>query len=233
MPRPKKPAPQVTPPPGPPAQAPPLRLLWMDPAELAENPGNWRLHPAAQRAALADVLADVGWAGACLYNECTGRLIDGHLRRTVALEQGGQKVPVLVGSWTEEQERLILATLDPLAAMAGADAGALDVLLKDVQSGSAAVGTMLAGLALRSGLDPAGGVDDPAAHWQGMPGFRHEDRTAGGAFIIRVFLKDAEDLAAFGRLLGKDLTGRKFVWFGKQPRGETYEAFDGPDPEAS
>jgi ParB-like chromosome segregation protein Spo0J len=70
-------------------------------------------------------------------------------------------------------------------------------------------------------------VDDPRGEWQGMPEFEHEDQTAEGAFIIRVFLKDEEDLAAFGRLLGKDLTGRKFVWFSKQPLGETYEAVDG------
>ncbi len=74
------------------------------------------------------------------------------------------------------------------------------------------------------------GVDDPAGEWRGMPEFEHEDQTADAAFTIRVFLKDAEDLTAFGQLLGKDLTDRKFVWFGKQPRGETYEVYDGPTP---
>ena len=48
--------------------APPLRLEYRSPAELAENPRNWRRHPAAQVRALADVLGEVGWAGACLYN---------------------------------------------------------------------------------------------------------------------------------------------------------------------
>src|SRR5260370_40602406 len=60
---------------------PPLRLEWRSPSELAENPANWRRHPDAQLAALSDVIAEVGWAGAGLYNERTGRLIDGHLRR--------------------------------------------------------------------------------------------------------------------------------------------------------
>lgn len=60
--------------------------------------------------------------------------------------------------------------------------------------------------------------------WRGMPEFEHEDQTADAAFTIRVFLRDADDLAAFGKLLGKDLTGHKFVWFSKQPRGEAYEA---------
>ena len=44
--------------------------------------------------------------------------------------------------------------------------------------------------------------------------------------MVRVFLKDADDLAAFGALLGKDLTGRKFIWFSEQPRSPVIEAVD-------
>jgi hypothetical protein len=62
----------------------PLRLEYRSPAELAENPRNWRTHPEAQTRALADVMAEVGWAGALLYNERTRRLIDGHARRKLA-----------------------------------------------------------------------------------------------------------------------------------------------------
>ncbi len=145
----KKPTPVVEPEP-----APPLRLEYRSPAELAENPRNWRRHPPGQVAALTDVIAEVGWAGACLFNEATGRLIDGHARRKVALEQGADKVPVLVGSWTEEQERKILATLDPIGAMASADAVALDALLKEVSTGSEALGQMLTELAEASGVVP-------------------------------------------------------------------------------
>lgn len=112
----------------------PLRLEWRSPAELAENPRNWRRHPEAQQAALAGALIEVGWAGACLYNERTGRLIDGHLRRKVALDQGAASVPVLVGSWDEASEAKILATLDPLAGMAVPDAAALHLLIQDVQT---------------------------------------------------------------------------------------------------
>ena len=121
----------------------PLRLEWVDPATLAENPLNWRRHPESQLTALTDAFTEVGWAGACLFNERTGRLIDGHARRKIALEQGTDRVPVLIGSWTEEQERKILATLDPLGAMAEADGPKLDALLREVQTGSEALGKML------------------------------------------------------------------------------------------
>jgi ParB-like chromosome segregation protein Spo0J len=135
-------------------ESPTLRLVYMDPAELAENPSNWRRHPENQINALSDVISEVGWAGACLLNERTGRLIDGHARRKVALEQGATKVPVLVGDWTEEQEKKILATLDPLAAMAEADTAALDALLREVSTGSEALATMLTELAEKSGVVP-------------------------------------------------------------------------------
>lgn len=130
-------------PPQPPQDPPPLRLEWRSPAELAENPRNWRTHPESQQAALAGVLSEVGWAGACLYNEQTGRLIDGHLRQKVALANGAEKVPVLVGSWTPEQEAKILATLDPIAGLAEADPVVLDALLREVNTGCAELQQML------------------------------------------------------------------------------------------
>ena len=76
-------------------------------------------------------------------------------RRKVALDQGCDRVPVLVGSWDEAAEAKILATLDPLSAMAGADAGKLDALLREVQAGSAALGELLASLAEAHPVEPA------------------------------------------------------------------------------
>ena len=119
----------------------PLRLEWRDPEELEENPQNWRQHPRAQAAAMTGVLAEVGWAGAALYNELTGHLIDGHLRKKVAKK--GEKIPVLIGSWTAEQEAKILLTLDPLAAMAEADVGRLEALMAGVHSDNVAVTELL------------------------------------------------------------------------------------------
>src|SRR5215472_8097602 len=114
--------------------SPPLRLEWRTPAELAENPRNWRTHPAVQLTALADVMAEVGWAGACLFNERTGRLIDGHLRRQLAQDQGCERIPVLIGSWDEATEAKILATLDPIGELAEADSSKLEALLREVST---------------------------------------------------------------------------------------------------
>lgn len=113
--------PRKTQAPPPIAPKPPLRLEWIEAGTLSANPDNWRRHPREQLDTLRELLddPDVGWAGACLFNERTGRLIDGHARRDVV--DPATPIPVLVGSWNEEAERRILLTLDPVAAMAGAD----------------------------------------------------------------------------------------------------------------
>ena len=75
---------------------------------------------------------EVGWAGACLFNERTGRLVDGHARRKVVDPK--TPVPVLVGNWTEAAEAKILATLDPVGTMATGDAAAYDALIAQVEA---------------------------------------------------------------------------------------------------
>jgi len=117
---------------------------------LDANPANWRTHPDAQANALEDVIAEVGWAGALLYNERTKRLIDGHLRKK---KFAGRPVPVLIGSWSEEEEKVILATLDPIGAMAEANKEALAALLRDAHVNSQALQEMLAELAANNGIE--------------------------------------------------------------------------------
>lgn len=110
-----------------------LELKWLDPADLEQNPRNWREHPAPQAHALSASLDTVGWAGAALFNRRTNRLVDGHLRQKQAIERG-ELLPVLVGEWSEAQEAYILATLDPIAAAARANETALDSLLAEIHA---------------------------------------------------------------------------------------------------
>jgi hypothetical protein len=115
---------------------PQLRLEYIAAGQLAENPSNWRTHPQGQVSAIRSVIddPDVGWAGACLYNERTKRLIDGHARRSAVSPE--TLVPVLIGNWSEEAEKKILLTLDPLAAMATSNAKLLSDLIADVDLSS-------------------------------------------------------------------------------------------------
>lgn len=108
----------------------PLRLEYRDPKTLKANEKNWRTHPKRQRQAYQALKAKVGWAGAALYNETTKRLIDGHMRVDEAIKNGESVVPVLIGVWTEAQENLLLAQLDPIGTLATVNRDALASLTK-------------------------------------------------------------------------------------------------------
>jgi ParB-like chromosome segregation protein Spo0J len=130
-----------------------IRELRRVPAsDLRPNPKNWRTHPKAQANALRGLLSEVGMADAVLARELEDgslMLIDGHLRAETI---GEEEVPVLVLDVNEAEADKILATLDPLAAMAEADAAKLDAILREVDTGSPDVQQLLADLAKEEGL---------------------------------------------------------------------------------
>lgn len=132
----------------------------MPACDLIPNPRNWRTHGKAQAEALQGLLAEVGFAGAVLARETPEglMLIDGHLRSETA---GVGIIPVLVLDVTESEADKILATYDPIGAMADSDAQKLDSLLRDVQTGNQALATMLAELAEAAGIIPGAGDDEP------------------------------------------------------------------------
>ena len=123
--------------------------------DLRPSPSNWRTHPPAQRAALEGVLAEIGYADALLCRELDDgslELIDGHLRAETTPDA---EVPVLVLDVDADEAKKLLATLDPLAALAGVDADALAALHADLSIESEAVRAMLDELARSTGLATA------------------------------------------------------------------------------
>lgn len=116
------------------------------PSDLVPNPENWRSHPQEQRDALGGALGDVGWVTEVIVNKTTGHLVDGHLRLDLALSRGEPFVPVTYVDLTVDEERLVLATLDPLAAMADAEVIPLQELLSQLDPNSAALSRMLENL---------------------------------------------------------------------------------------
>jgi hypothetical protein len=122
------------------------------PDQLLANPANWRIHPKAQQAALAGVLDEVGWVQSVIVNQRTGHLVDGHMRVSLALRDGIASVPVAYVDLSPEEEALILATIDPISAMAVTDSDQLAALLADVSPSSADVQTMLDEMSVNSGV---------------------------------------------------------------------------------
>src|SRR5439155_14160217 len=131
------------------------------PADLVPNPRNWRTHPDEQQRALGGGLSEVGWVAEVLVNQTTGHVVDGHLRIELALARKEPTVPVTYVALSEDEERIVLATLDPLAAMADAETDALAKLLAGLQPADEALRELLDDLARQHGVDgfQAGLVD--------------------------------------------------------------------------
>jgi DNA modification methylase len=203
----------------------PLRLEWRTREEMEDNPQQWKGHPDVQEVALRQMLAEVGWAGAGLYNRHTRRLIDGHLRKKVAKK--GEKMPVLTGWWTKEQEAKILLTLDPIGSLATADKDALDKLIASVIFDGSALDPLLEKLVGDASCQSFGSdeLQEPADQIERADELRKEWGTEEGQIWEvgphRVMCGDSTDEAVVARLwLGVDQLFR-MIW-SDPPFGVSY-----------
>jgi len=103
------------------------------PDQLLANDKNWRVHPKAQQDALEGALRKVGIVQNVVVNERSGKMIDGHLRAQMAISSGQPTVPITYVNLTDEEEALILATIDPVTGLAGTDQKLLDSLITDIR----------------------------------------------------------------------------------------------------
>jgi ParB-like chromosome segregation protein Spo0J len=117
------------------------------PDQLLANPGNWRVHPKHQQEALAGAMRQVGWVQDVIVNERSGFVVDGHLRVALAISEGQVSVPVKYVDLDPSEEALVLATLDPLSAMAVMDGEALNALLAETGTDDSALNALLMELA--------------------------------------------------------------------------------------
>jgi DNA modification methylase len=186
---------------------------------LRENPNQWRVHSKAQLAALRDAIDEVGFATAILVRQLedgTYMIIDGHGRQGVV---GDAEIPVIVLDVNEPEALKLLATLDPLAAMAGADDERLAALLKSVETDSEAIQKMLAGLAKGAGINLSGEESDVDAEPQigRAIELREQWKTERGQVWQlgnhRLACADSTRLADVGRLMA----GEKAVLFATDP----------------
>ena len=149
----------------------------VNPEQLLANPKNWRIHPKNQQDALVGVLSEVGWVQDVIVNKQTGFVVDGHARVSLAI-QAGERVPVVYIDLSEKEEALIIATLDPLSAMAATDEDLLASLVGELEVSDEAVSSLLRSLAPAAGQeiveDNPGPLIDNAAQlqkkWQTAPG---------------------------------------------------------------
>jgi hypothetical protein len=163
------------------------------------------------------VLSEIGFADAVLARETPDglELIDGHARQAIS---GDQPVPVLVLDVTEAEADALLASLDPLAGLAGTDEAKLAELLDSLQTQSDAVREFWASLTPADALPTGEGVD-PHSEWQGMPEFQHEDQRPFRT--IHVHFENEQAVQDFARRLGQTFSDQaRYVWHPQQVRSD-------------
>jgi DNA modification methylase len=172
------------------------------PDQLLANPANWRVHPRDQQRALEAALGEIGWVQNVIVNTVTNHVVDGHVRVELALSRNERTVPVTYVSLSEDEERLVLATLDPLSAMATAEKDALASLLADLSPVDDVLASLLRELGEEHGIrrpllgdpDDVPPVPDEAAVFV----------QPGDLWLLgdhRLLCGDATDPAAVARLL--------------------------------
>lgn len=114
----------------------------VDPKTLLANEKNFKIHGKLQKRALAGAIFEVGFTRSLTVNKKTGRVLDGHLRLSLAIDQNQPTVPVEYVDLTEAEEAQALATMDPVGAMADIDRDIYSSLLKDVHTNDIVLTTM-------------------------------------------------------------------------------------------
>lgn len=183
-----------------------LRLEWLDPKELQDNPHNFRRHGSIQTQAMRAITDEVGWVGALLLNDRNKRLLDGHLRKKTARK--GEKVPVLCGWFSEKQERKILATFDGIGSMAEIDRIAFENLIGSLRFESSALDAVLQQILGDAPLElirTPGELSEPVDQIERADELRKKWKTATGqlwqAGAQSLICGDARDPSVVNRVL--------------------------------
>lgn len=178
------------------------------PTEILSNPRNWREHPPEQEAALEGLLRQVGWVQQVIINRTTGHLVDGHLRVALARRRSEATIPVIYVELTEEEERLVLATIDPIGGLATTDQAMLNALLENLVAGDDGLQALLDKLMVEPDAPVEGKTDEDAIP---TPGPRPTSRP-GDVWLLddhRVLCGDATDPIAVAKAAGASID---LVW---------------------
>jgi hypothetical protein len=111
--------------------------------QFLANPKNPRTHPAFQRQAMEEALKKVGFV-APVVETTDGYLLDGHERIYQALVKNSDVPYVVVDIHSDDPDAdFVLATFDPLGALASYDTNQLDELMQGVDAEGEALKKML------------------------------------------------------------------------------------------
>ncbi len=121
--------------------------------QITANAMNWRKHPRGQAAAMNGIIDEVGLVQSVVLNRRSPAagwpdgtdpaLVDGHLRLELAKKQGEQTLPVTVVDLSEAEEKMVLATFDPIGGLARSNDDILQRLLPQIDAQKRGVRALL------------------------------------------------------------------------------------------
>lgn len=181
-------------------------------ADLAPYANNSRKHSPEQVEQIAASIREFGFTNPVLIDP-DGGIIAGHGRVQAAELLGLEEVPTITLSHLSETQRRAYVIADNRIALNSTwDA---DLLRSELLALKADFDLDLLGFGEDLSnvlLERAEGFNDPADHWQGMPSFENEDKTAFRS--LAVHFKDQAAVDAFAKLVGQKITEKtRFLWF--------------------
>lgn len=130
-----------------------VKLVRVPANELQAHPKNFRVHSGTQLDAIKATLEEIGFAGAELGRELPGgqiQIIDGHARARIA---GESVVPVLILDLDDMETDKLLATYDPIGAMADTNREILASLTDDLETNSDEFDKLIADIREQNGIN--------------------------------------------------------------------------------
>lgn len=219
-----------------------VELVRRAPADIAPNPENFRLHPDAQRRTMEAALEEVGKVSPLIENlrseaqgwpaGSTPVLLDGHLRRDLAIERGEESLPVIVVDLDQRLERIALQTLDPIGAQAEVDHELLAALLEMAPPESADLSALLEGLVGTGEKQTQGGAGSLSERF-GVPPFSVLDARQGYWQERKKAWLSLGIRSELGRGGGRQVDHERDDSEGKTQRGSGAEARGGASPGGS
>jgi ParB-like chromosome segregation protein Spo0J len=187
-------------------------------AKLAPDARNARTHSEAQIAQIAASIEEWGWTIPVLVDEAGG-IIAGHGRILAAQRLGLEDVPVMVATgWSDAKKRAYMLADNKLTLNAEWDLDRLAIELSELSTPD----FDLSLIGFNEGELGAllHGPTDPDQEWEGMPEFRHEDKTAFKS--LTVHFHDQKAVDDFAAIVGQTITPKtRFMWF-PEPVIETF-----------